>query len=131
MDKVVHYRMADANRKRRLRRYTAVTTPEDLTAELGAARLMAADAIEAGQTALANSILLTVGRLAQSQVALKRTNREYIPRSELRHFVERWCEIITKALEGRVSGWETLVDEIADALTATSEEPPKVEEARE
>ncbi len=131
MDNVAKYKAADQQHRRKLRGYSRVTDPTDLTSELAVGRLMLADAIEAKQTALANMVLGTLAKLSHSQLAVKRASSEFIERAELRRLGERLSKVIFTAFQGRFPGWQEAVDRVAAELTATVEEPCKVEEPHE
>ena len=118
---VMQYRVNNERRTRKLRQLSRVASPEDLRGEISVARLLCQESLEGGNVGLSNLLLTTVGKLARDQTALKRTNEEYIERAAARRLVERLCKVVTKALEGRVPGWEEIVDNIADELTTTVE----------
>ena len=118
MDHAIKYRTSDVTRRRRLRRYTDVADPEDLRAELGAARLLAAEALEQGNTALANLILNSVGKLAQTQVAVKRLKGEYLDRSVVLRIAQQIVDTVARTVQDRFVGWEAALSEAADEVSA-------------
>ena len=73
--------------------------PEDLRAELGAARLLAQEAMDAGQTALASRLLETVAKCAQGQVATQRAKGELMERVVVLRIATAICNLLGAALE--------------------------------
>jgi len=65
MNAEVTYKLNDAKRRKLLKQDTAVDDPSEVRAELGAARLLAAEALESGNATLANTLLMTIGKLTQ------------------------------------------------------------------
>lgn len=123
----MQYKVSDQARRKRLRQCTNLSDPEDLRAELGAARLLAQEALEQGQIPLANAILTTIGKLAQSQVAVKRLRSEYLERATVLRIAVELVEIIARSIEGRFEGWEAALaqcaDEVSAAVVAASNQP--------
>lgn len=121
---IARYRLADAKRKRKLRQLSRVSAPEDLRGELAAARLLTQESLEQGNVGLSNLLLNTVGKLAHSQTALKKANAEYLDRDSARQLVEKMCDVVMQVLQScAIPNWEGIIEQIADALTATVEEP--------
>ena len=86
-------------------------------AELGAARLLATEAIEAGQTGLANMILTTIAKLSHSQIAGKKAKSEYLERRVVYQLVQELVNILARAVEGKFDGWELALDQAANEMT--------------
>lgn len=136
MDHEMKYRIADARRTRKLRQCTNVADPTDLRAELGAARLLAQEALDQGQIPLANAILAAIGKLSHSQVAVMRMKSEYLERGVVLRIGLQLVEILGRAVEGKFPNWEQALSQAADEVTkavavATNEKPQTLEEYRE
>ena len=112
------YELSEAERNKRIQEFTDVGDPEDLRAELGAARYLAHQALEEGNITLSNLILNTIGKLAQSQVAVKRMKDQYLERSTVLRIATEVVQILTRAVEGRFVGWESALDQAADEVVA-------------
>ena len=95
----VNYELSDAKRQERLQTFTRASDPEDLRAELGAARLLAQEAMDAGQTALASRLLETVAKCAQGQIATQRVKGELMERVVVLRIATALCNLLSAALE--------------------------------
>lgn len=131
----VNYELSDTRRKRQLRRFTRVSDPEDLRSELGAARLLAAEAIEAGQTALASRLLETVVRCAQGQVATQRAKGELLHREVVLKIGMSLCNLLGTVLDRQslpASQRGAILDEVAAGVDAIFEEiePKRITDER-
>lgn len=126
------YRLADAHRTRKLRKCTDVSDATDLTAELGAARLLASEAMELGQIPLANAILGSIAKLSQAQVARMRSRNELLEKRVVLRLGMQLVEILGRHVEGKFSDWEQVLSDVADEVTqaiaaATNEKPKTLE----
>lgn len=118
MSHQMKYRTADTTRQRRLRRCTNIDNPEDLKSELGAMRLLALEALEQGNAALADRLLTGIGKLAQTQVAVKAKCNEYLEKTAVRNFIVRAVNILADVVEDKFEGWEDAIDKAADLITS-------------
>lgn len=116
MDQKMKYKCADRSRQRRLRRCTDVSDPEDLRAELGAARLLALEAMEQGNSALADRLLTGIGKLAQTQVTVKAKRNEYLEKAVVRRLLADAVDILARVVEGKFPGWEIAFEQAADEI---------------
>ena len=98
-DHSINYRLSDAKRQERLQEFTRASDPEDLRAELGAARLLAQEAMDAGQTALASRLLETVAKCAQGQIATQKAKGELMERVVVLRIATALCNLLSAALE--------------------------------
>jgi len=122
MNEAMRYRVSDTKRKRKLRRYSRLTAPEDLTGELAAMRLLAAEAIDLGQTTTANLILSGIGKMASEQIKVKKLRGEYIERSTVNQLLNSICETLANTLKAHaIPQWEEILDEISSRLSAAVE----------
>lgn len=119
MDHIMKYRTADAKRQRRLRRCTNVTDPECLCSELGAMRLLALEAVEQDNTVLADRLLTNIGKLAQTQVAVKAKRSNYLEKATVRRVLSDAVAILAKVVEDKFPGWELCLDQAADEIMGT------------
>lgn len=121
------YELSDRARQERLRQFASVGSPEDLQPELASARLLAQESMEAGNIGLSNALLTTIGRLAQSQVAVKRLRSEYLERATVLRLAVELTGILSRAVEGKFDGWELTLaqcaDEVGAAVAAASNQP--------
>lgn len=125
---IARYRFEDKKRTRKLRNFARVSAAEDLRPDLAISRLLLQESLETGNVGLSNLLLNTVGKLAHSQTTLKKANAEYLDRDSARRLVEGMCDVVMQVLQGRaIPNWETVIEEIADALTATVEKPSEEE----
>ncbi|MEN6405897.1 MAG: hypothetical protein ABFC77_05440 [Thermoguttaceae bacterium] len=124
------YRLSESERNQRIQEFTDVSDPEDLRAELGAARYLAHQALEEGNVALSNAILNTIAKLSQSQVAVKRMRDQYLERGTVLRIVTEVVQILTRAVENKFPGWESVLDQAADevvaVVAATKNENPRL-----
>lgn len=118
---IMRYKVAEANRTRKLRQLSRVSSPEDLRGEISAMRLLAQESLEQGNVGLSNLLLTGVGKLARDQIALKRLNQEFLDRDEVRRLGERLCTIVLSAIKGRFPGWEKTVDDVVAELKVAVE----------
>ena len=95
----VNYQLSDAKRQERLREFTYASDPEDLRAELGAARLLAQEAMDAGQAVLASRLLETVAKCAQGQIATQRAKGELLDRIVVLRVATAICNLLGAALD--------------------------------
>jgi len=126
------YRISDVRRQRKLRQFSRVADPTDLRAELGAARLLASEAMEAGNAGLSNALLTAIAKLSHSQVAVMRAKNEYLERSTVLRLGLQLVEILARTVEDKFPGWETALSQAADEVTkavaaATNEKPQTLE----
>ena len=117
VDHVTQYKLSEAQREKQILQFTNVADPEDLRAELGAARLMAQEALEQGNTGLANALLATVAKLAHSQVTVKKMRSEYLDRATVLRLGLQVVDILAQAVEGRFPEWETVLADTADQVS--------------
>lgn len=125
MNHSVNYELSDARRQEVLREFTKASDPEDLRAELAASRLLASEAMEAGQTALAGRLLEVVAKCAQGQVAVKRAKGELLERVAALRLVKGMCDVLAAALDRHSlpePTREAIVNEVADGMDAVFEE---------
>jgi hypothetical protein len=121
----VNYRLSDAKRQKLLRRFTKVSDPEDLRTELGAARLLAQEAMDQGQTALASRLLETVARCAQGQVATQRAKGELLHREVVLKIGMSLCNLLGTVLDRQSlpeSQRGAILDEVAAGVDTIFEE---------
>jgi hypothetical protein len=121
----VNYRLSDATRQQRLQEFTHASDPEDLRAELGAARLLAQEAIDAGQTALASRLLETIAKCAQGQVATQRAKGELLERVVVLRVATAMCSLLGAALDHHnvpESDRGAILEEVDAGLDAVFEE---------
>ena len=121
----VNYRLSDATRQQRLQEFTHASDPEDLRAELGAARLLAQEAIDAGQTALASRLLETIAKCAQGQVATQRAKGELLERVVVLRVARAMCDLLGAALDHHnlpESARGAILEEVDAGLDAVFEE---------
>lgn len=126
------YKASDAKRRRRLRQFAKLADAEDLRGEMAAARLLAQEALEAGNVGTANLILATVGKLAHSNIAIRRAKSDLLERGVVLRLLREIVDTVAGAVQGRFDGWETVLAQVADTLTqsvksATNDKPAKVE----
>jgi len=114
---IVNYKIADKERQAKLLQFAKNTEPEDLQAELAAARLLAQEALGANNIPLTNLILTTVGKLAQSQVAVKKLKGDYLDRAAVMRIVTKVVDILTGTVANRFDGWDVAIDKAADQIT--------------
>lgn len=134
-DHSVNYRLSDARRQERLQEFTHASDPEDLRAELGAARLLAQEAMDAGQTALASRLLETVAKCAQGQVATQRAKGELLERVVVLRVATAMCNLLGTALDRHrlpESERGAILEEVNAGLDAVFEEiePKRITDER-
>ena len=131
----VNYELSDGERQKKLRRYTGVSAPEDLRSELGAARLLASEAIEAGQTALASRLLETVAKCAQGQIATQRAKGDLLERVVVLKVATAMCNLLAAALDRHSLSAQQrseIIDEVSTGMDAVFEEiePKRIADER-
>lgn len=128
------YKLSSQARQERLRQFANIGSPESLDMELASARLLAQEAMEAGNIGLSNALLTTIGRLAQSQVAVKRMKDQYLERAAIVRLGVELVQVLSRAVEGKFPGWELTLaqcaDEVGAAVAAASNERLKLEAPR-
>jgi hypothetical protein len=132
----VNYQLSDAKRQERLREFTYASDPEDLRAELGAARLLAQEAMDAGQTALASRLLETISKCAQGQIATQRVKGELLERVVVLRIATAMCNLLGTALDHHnlpETERGSILEEVSAGLDAVFEEiePKRITDERD
>jgi peptide subunit release factor RF-3 len=128
------YALSEVAREKQMRDFTDITDPEDLSAELGAARFLAQESLQSGNIGLANMLLTTVAKLAQGQVQVKRMKSEYLERAVVMRLAIEIVRIVGEAVEGKFAGWETALSDAADRVgeaIAVATNKPRLESTNE
>jgi len=114
---IINYKISDQERQAKLQEFAKNSEPEDLQAELAAARLLAQEALASNNIPLTNLILTTVGKLAQSQVAVKKLKGDYLDRAAVMRIVAKVVDILFGTVANRFVGWESAIENAADQIT--------------
>lgn len=118
MDDVTRYKHSEAQVSERIRHFANQENQEDLRSELAVARLLCEDSLQSGSIAQTDRILNTIGKLAQSQVAIKKMKSEYLDKNTVYRLATKLVEIVIRAVRDKFSGWESVVDAMANEITA-------------
>jgi hypothetical protein len=121
----VNYELSDAKRQERLQTFTRANDPEDLRAELGAARLLAQEAMDAGQTTLAARLLETVAKCAQGQIFTQRAKGELLERVVVLKVATAMCNLLAAALDRHrlpEQQRSEIIDEVSTGMDAVFDE---------
>ncbi len=119
MTHTTKYKLADAERQKRMDEFAQTDQPAALAAELAAARLMAEEAINAGHNTLAAGLLQTIAKLGNAHTASQLRLGELLEKAAVLELGTQLVGIISEEIAGRFDGWEIAVEAICNHLTAT------------
>jgi len=109
----MNYKLSDRKRRARLKHFADSTT---LGNELALARLLAEESANAGNTALASSVLLVVGKLSVAHAAAMQREGQTLEKTELYRLANVLGQVVCEELENKFDGWETVVERIANRV---------------
>ena len=127
------YKLADAERQKRMDEFAETDQPTALEAELAAARLMAEEAMNAGNHSLAAMLLQSIARLGNAHLANQLQIGQLLEKSAVLRLATQLVNLVTEAVRGRFPGWEDVMEDLANKVvlivdeTGNDDEPKLLE----
>ena len=122
MSEKQRYRLQSQERQKRLEELSTTDDVNNLASELGHARLLAEEASSAGDLALANNLLSTIGRLSQAQEVACYRRGELLCKQVVLSLALQISAITSEEVKGRFPGWEEAMDRVRQkVITVVSE----------
>jgi hypothetical protein len=110
------YKLADAERQKRMDEFAETDQPTALTAEISAARLMLEEALNAGHHSLATALLQTLAKLGNAHTASQLRIGELLEKSAVLRLATQLVNLATETVRDRFPGWEDAMEDLADKV---------------
>jgi hypothetical protein len=116
------YKLANAERQKRMDEFAQTDQPTALAAELAAARLMAEESMNAGHYSLASALLQTIGKLGAAHTASQYRLGEMLEKEAIMRLGKQLVDLVCGVIKERFVGWEEALDQLSSQVVVAIEQ---------